>query len=565
MTTVLDNPPSAQGPARERPRSAASDADGAAVLIGAGRRTVILHADDLGLVYAFNEGIRRAHKQGCLTSTCLRANGYAYEHAIHEVLPACPKLGVGVHLCLNEADCVAPRDEVPLLLGSDGRQRTGYGWLIKLAGTEAGLIQIERELRAQIEKVLGDGVRPDHLNSHQHVHMIPAVFRITCRLAAEYGIECVRLAREPAYRAGPWRKRIEPLISTNYVKHVLLNHYARANATAAGEFKLATPDHFVGVNYTGRMDVGTITAGLEAAGRGAVEILLHPTVAPDSRDTEYPAAYLREYVATPARARELAALTSTELRDFLHQEGWTPASFGGWMQARRRNRPEVNTPYINVEVRRLCEATVVVSPPWVSAAHRDARVFAQLVISQVQPGQRVLDVGTGSGILAICVAKAGHQVEAADVSNAAVCNAVTNAAGNGVGFECYRSDLLESVEGRFDLIAFNPPYNFRPDNFASNVAKNLLRRIPWVRQNSGGSMPRSVLRFHLGLIGRLIAQAPEHLSAGGTLMLHVFESEVEALSGILPAGARVALLRHPDLSANRTVGMVIRNLAINNR
>ncbi|MHC5035084.1 MAG: ChbG/HpnK family deacetylase, partial [Planctomycetota bacterium] len=482
----------------------------------------------------------------------------AYEHAIHEVLPACPRLGVGLHLCLNEGDCVARRDGVPLLLDKDGRLRNGYRWLMKLARTDAGRTQIERELRAQIERVLDDGVRLDHLNSHQHVHMIPSIFRITCRLADEYGIGCLRLAREPAYTAGPLPKRLQPLTTANYAKHLLLNYYARINAPVVREFGLETTDHFVGVSYTGCMEVSTIVAGLEAANCGCVEVLLHPAIGPDPRDTRYPAAYLRDYVASAARATEVRALISPTLRDFLRLKGWATTNFAGWRREQQRRRPDRTTPWIHDNLRRLCETTVTAGPAWVSAAHPDARAFAQLVISQVQPGQRVLDVGTGSGILAICLAKARRQVVATDVSASAVQNAAANAARNGVRFECYRSDLLESVEGRFDLIAFNPPYNFRPDSFASNVAKNLLRRIRWVRRNSGGAMPGAVLRFHQQLIGRLIDQAPDHLNPGGAILLHAFESEAEALGSILPPGAQVQLLRHPDLAANRTLGLLIR-------
>jgi hypothetical protein len=78
------------------------------------RRCLILEADDLGLLYAFNEGVLHAYPGGMLTSTRLRANGYAYDHAIHEVLPRCPALGVGLHLCLNEAEPVAPASCVRL-------------------------------------------------------------------------------------------------------------------------------------------------------------------------------------------------------------------------------------------------------------------------------------------------------------------------------------------------------------------------------------------------------------------------------------------------------------------
>jgi chitin disaccharide deacetylase len=535
-----------------------SDASPASGMVSNGRRSLILEADDLGLLYAFNEGIRAAYHEGLLTSTCLRANGYAYEHAIQDVLPACPDLGVGVHLCLNEAEPVAERERVPLLLDDCGSLRRGFVWLMKVSRTAAGLQQIEIEFRAQLARVLGDGLRPDHLNSHQHVHMIPAIFRLTCRLAREYGIPCVRLVRELPYGAGGLRKHVQPYVNSNFAKRVLLNRLARVNEAAAHKFGIPTTDYFVGVNYTSDMSLRPVVSGLQAAPYGSVELLLHPAIGPDRRDVRYPTPSLYKYVTARQRGMELRSLRSPKLSDFLQREGWKPMTFATWARARQPSAMPRSTPVVPEDARQLCETVEVTCPPWVSEAQDDSRVFAQLVLTQTQPGLRVLDLGTGTGILAICLAQAGRSVAAVDISAAAVRTARANAAHSGVSFECYESDLLGSVQGRFDLIAFNPPYAFRRDNFVTSVAKHVLRRVPWIRQHSGLAMPRTVLKYHQQLIAQLMAQAPDHLAPGGAVLLHAYESEVGALTHVLPDGATVELLQHPQLTINRTVGMLVR-------
>lgn len=520
------------------------------------RRTIIVEADDLGLLYAFNEGIRAAFAEGVLTSTCLRANGYAYEHAVREVLPACPGLGVGVHLCLNEAAPSAAARDVPALVDGAGNLRGGYVWLLRLARSRAGLAQIEREFRAQIERVLRDGVRIDHLNSHQHVHMIPPIFRLACRLAREYAIPCVRLARELPYSAGGLRRWVQPYANSNIVKHALLNRFARINENAARKFGLPTTDYFVGVKYTAHMSLPAVLAGLRALPYGSVEVLLHPAIGPDPRDTHYPSRELERYVAAPQRAIELHSLRARELSEFLRQENWVMTDFAAWAEDQRTRRPAEQTPTIALAVRELCETLAVSCPLWVSEAQDDSRAFAQLAISQTTPATRVLDVGTGTGIIALCLAKLGRPVVASDLSRGAVRTALANARRHGVALDCRQSDLLESIDGRFDLIVFNPPYNFRPDNFATNVAKNLVRRVPYVRRTSGLAMPRPVLKFHQELIERLIRQAPRNLNPGGRILLHAYESETATLARVLPEGATVTLLRHPGLR-NHTVGMLI--------
>ncbi len=524
-----------------------------------GRRSLILEADDLGLLHAFNEGVLAACHEGVLTSTCLRANGYAYEHAIREVLPACPGLGVGIHLCLNEAEPVAPRRTVPLLLNRRGSLRPGFVWLMRVARTAAGLKQIETEFRAQIARVLGDGVPVDHLNSHQHVHMIPAIFRLTCRLAREHGVPCVRLVRELPYGAGGVRKHVQPYVNSNFVKHLLMNRLARINEAAARKFGIPTTDYFVGVNYTAHMSLRAVVSGLKAAPYGSVELLLHPAIGPDRRDEPYySTSGLHKYVTARQRSIELQSLRSPKLSDFLRDEGWKAMSFATWARARQRSRIPMRTPNVPDETRQLCDCAEVTCPPWVSAAQDDSRVFAQLALVQTQPGQRVLDVGTGTGILAICLAKAGRSVVAIDISRAAVRTARANSARNGVNVECCESDLLASVRGRFDLIAFNLPYGFRRDNLVMNVAKHLLRQVPWIRQHSGLAVPRPILKYHQQLVARLIEQAPEHLTPDGGVLLHTYESEVSALAQVLPDRVQIELLQHPRLTTNRTVGMLIR-------
>lgn len=545
------------GPAA-RPAGPTIDRQGLILPTGrSGARSVILEADDLGLLYAFNEGIHTAWADGLLTSTCLRANGCAYEHALREVLPACPGLGVGLHWCLNEAAPVAAPRQVRRLLGADGQLRRGFRWLMSLSARSQGLAQIECELRAQIEKVLADGVTLDHVNSHQHVHMIPAIFRVACRLAREYGVPAIRLVRELPYTAGGFRRAVQPLVNSNLIKHLLLNRFARQNEAVAREYALPTTDYFVGVAYASNMSRRTVLAGLAAVPCGSVEVLLHPAIGPDPRDRCYPVASLYHYVRAPQREVELRSLCSPKLGEFLRREGWMSTSFRQWAEVQQRELPRSFTPQIDERIRGVCQNTPISAPPWVSAALQDSRAFAQLAAHVAPPGGRVLDLGTGSGVIAICLRRLGYDVLATDISGAALRTAQANARRNGLELSCVRSDLLAAVEGRFDLIAFNPPYSFAPDTLTSNLARNLLRRVPWVRRHSGSSMPGLVLRFHQQLIARLVAQASAYLLPGGRILLHAYESEVSALTRVLPEGSSVELLHHPDFT-NQTVGMCIR-------
>lgn len=85
--------------------------------------------------------------------------------------------------------------------------------------------------------------------------------------------------------------------------------------------------------------------------------------------------------------------------------------------------------------------------------------FLLVNVMDVRPGERVLDMGTGTGIAALHAAKAGaSKVTAADINPHAVACARSNAMRNGLKVEVVESDLFAKVNGLYDVITFNPPY-----------------------------------------------------------------------------------------------------------
>jgi release factor glutamine methyltransferase len=88
--------------------------------------------------------------------------------------------------------------------------------------------------------------------------------------------------------------------------------------------------------------------------------------------------------------------------------------------------------------------------------------LAAIVLDEVRAGDRVLDMGTGSGVNAIMAASVSSDVVAVDVDPSAVACARSNAARNGVAdrIDVRVSDVFAAVDGRFDLIIFDPPFRW---------------------------------------------------------------------------------------------------------
>ncbi len=84
--------------------------------------------------------------------------------------------------------------------------------------------------------------------------------------------------------------------------------------------------------------------------------------------------------------------------------------------------------------------------------------FLLLRSIDIRPGIRILEVGTGSGFIALHCAKAGVLVTATDISPVAVETARSNAKRNSLQIDIVQTDLASGISGKFDIILFNPPY-----------------------------------------------------------------------------------------------------------
>jgi predicted glycoside hydrolase/deacetylase ChbG (UPF0249 family) len=148
---------------------------------------LIVNADDFGKDQAVQRGIVDVHQAGLVSSTSCMTNMPAWPEAA-AYLRAHPELGAGVHLVMNEGRPVLPADQVPALLGPDGRFLDDARILRSLRpGTTA---QLRAEFRAQIERFAADvGQLPDHLDNHCAISYVrPDRFRVTLELAREYDL-----------------------------------------------------------------------------------------------------------------------------------------------------------------------------------------------------------------------------------------------------------------------------------------------------------------------------------------------------------------------------------------
>lgn len=112
----------------------------------------------------------------------------------------------------------------------------------------------------------------------------------------------------------------------------------------------------------------------------------------------------------------------------------------------------------------------LVVPAGVFAPTPMSDLLGRAVIHEVRPGERVLDVGTGSGVNAILAARAGAEVLGVDINPAAVDAARANADRNGVAAVFAVSDMFSAVEGEFDLAVIDPAFRWFAPRDMTEVA-----------------------------------------------------------------------------------------------
>lgn len=165
--------------------------------------------------------------------------------------------------------------------------------------------------------------------------------------------------------------------------------------------------------------------------------------------------------------------------------------------------------------------------PGVLIPRADTEILVEKALAWMKPGARVLDIGTGSGAIAVSLAKLGRQaqVTAVDVSDRALEIARRNAERNGAAVEFVKSDCFSALKGRkYDMIVSNPPY----------ISEDEMR----------GLMPEVTREPELALFGgadgldfyrRISREAPEYLNEGGCLLFEIGWLQKDAVSALVKA------------------------------
>lgn len=276
---------------------------------------VIFNADDFGIHTAVNQAVVEAYEKGVLRSTSLLASGPAFEEAVR-LAKKCPNLGIGIHLCLvgSLPTILSPR-EVPSLVENTGLVPESYAMFIKkIVEGRINYEQVYRELDAQMEKITATGLSITHVDSHQHMHMVPQIWAIVQSLMKKYHIHRVRIPQESylfkTFSAGPVR-----MLGRNG-----LTFLAQRALQDVKRLHFTTTDYFWGMVDGGNMNLHNVTYVLQRMPFGVHEIMMHPGMSTSVLSQSFSWGYHWE--------EELYALTSPSIKALMAERQIEPIHFG---------------------------------------------------------------------------------------------------------------------------------------------------------------------------------------------------------------------------------------------
>jgi predicted glycoside hydrolase/deacetylase ChbG (UPF0249 family) len=169
--------------------------------------------------------------------------------------------------------------------------------------------EVEREFRAQVERVKGAGIEPSHIDSEKHIHLTRPLFRIVLKLAKEYKINRIRFIQEFCVSSRP----------AQMFKSMFISLSATSMKKKMASEGIRSPDGFYGVCDSGRITAAKLQQALQRAKEGVTEIMVHPgfiTQEMIELEKQIGPYYINKY-----REKELNALLDERLPEFIADLG----------------------------------------------------------------------------------------------------------------------------------------------------------------------------------------------------------------------------------------------------
>jgi len=164
---------------------------------------------------------------------------------------------------------------------------------------------VAREINRQAEIVHEAGLRPTHLDGHQHLHLLPGVLEVCLQVCRSYHIPFIRIPGAGMLTTS------QPIQWGRRLQFCLLRILAMRQRAKLAKVPVRCCDGVWGLLEAGRLSAQAVASLLDGIGAGLHEFVTHPATEPPRDCLRYPWGY--------QWTEELAALQSDELRQALQR------------------------------------------------------------------------------------------------------------------------------------------------------------------------------------------------------------------------------------------------------
>lgn len=256
-------------------------------------KLLIVNADDFGLCKEISNGIIKAFSEGIVTATSVVANGSYLKEGISFLRDS--GIDVGIHLTFTGAEKPIS-GRIKGLVDRKGFFLKSYREVIpKILLGYFDREALEKELSNQISFLLDNKIAISHIDSHQHLHILPPISNITIKLARRFKIRWIRTPSATGFNA----------------KVFVINRLSDSLKNKLKKHELRYTNAFKGFEYGGHINETNLSSILKVIGDNCLtELMVHPG---------YDASYLYDWGY--AWEDELKALTSSSIKELIKKNG----------------------------------------------------------------------------------------------------------------------------------------------------------------------------------------------------------------------------------------------------
>jgi len=265
-------------------------------------KKLIVSGDDFGMTEGINRGILTGFNSGIITSTSLIATMPAFEHAVEMALEN-SDMDVGIHVSLTLGRPCSDNDRLLPILGEGKFVKSYRKFFESIYKNRIDLKDIKNEVSEQIKKIKNTGLKVTHLNSHQHIHMLPCLFSVIRELMKEHKIPFVRIPNELI--------GIQKIKSLRWLELFMLGLFSKISKIKFIQSEVNSADYFWGLSCSEALSLVDLMHILKSLKYGVNELMCHPGYEDHTFHQIYADPFFRE--------EELNALTSRKPSDFIKE------------------------------------------------------------------------------------------------------------------------------------------------------------------------------------------------------------------------------------------------------